>query len=121
MAERPEPFAPEWLKEPLTVDRTAVNQMLKDPKTAKGKYIRLFTTPGNTRSGAHIQDFIIDCTNLDEDEVDELTMEHIGEVFSQVLDMINTDAVDPTTAETPGNTTATEPTSAATSSPTESE
>ena len=103
MAERPEPFKPEWLAEPLTVDREMVDKLLKDPKTAKGKYIRLFTTPGNTRSGAHIQDFIIDTTNLDEDDVDELTMEQIGEVFGQVLDLINADAVDPTTAAKPGS------------------
>jgi len=97
MAEREE-FRPDWLNQPLIVDGSKLGELLTDPKTAKGKYIRLFSTPDSPRNGATVQDFIAEVTNLSVYQVGELTMSQIGELFQQIVDAINDDAVNPTTA-----------------------
>lgn len=91
-----EKFAPDWLSEPLVVDGEKIAELLQDPATAKGKYIRLFTAP-SLRSAAHMQDFIVDCTSLTMDQVDELTMTQIQDVFQQIVEAIKNDAINPTT------------------------
>jgi len=93
-----EQFWPDWLAQGLEVDGGKLTELLTDPKTAKGKYIRLFTTPEAPRNAATIQDFIAECSNLTEYQIGELTISQIQELFQQIVDAINEQAVNPTTA-----------------------
>lgn len=121
MAERPEPFKPEWLNEPLVIEGTKIAELVGNPRTAKGKYIRLFVTPDSPRNGATVQDFIAEVSNLSVHQVGELTAEQINELFTQIAEAINADAVDPTTEAPSGSDNPTDDTSNEPSKATESE